>query len=99
MKIKKILVPIDGSDYSTQAAAYAANLAGLIGAEILLLHCHKPFPVVLGEPYFQNAISKIMKKSNNGLSLLENFFRRPGSLLRIGFLKGLLRIRFVKLPK
>lgn len=64
MKLKKILVPVDGSDYSMQAASYAAELAKLTDADIMLLNCHKSFPVVLGEPYFQNAINKIMKKSN-----------------------------------
>ena len=64
MKIKKVLVPVDGSDYSMRAAKYAAELAKIMEAEIMLMHFHKPFPVVLGEPYFQNAINKIMKKSN-----------------------------------
>ena len=64
MKIKKILVPVDGSDYSMRAATYAAELAKLMDADVILLNCHKPFPVVLGEPYFQNAINKIMRKSN-----------------------------------
>ncbi len=88
MKIKKILVPIDGSDYSTQAAAYAANLAGLIGAEILLLHCHKPFPVVLGEPYFQNAISKIMKKSNKRLEPARKLLQEAGVSFADRILEG-----------
>ena len=70
MQLKKILVPVDGSDYSIRAAGYAADMAKFMECEILLIHCHKSFPVVLGEPYFQNAINKIMKKSN---SLLEPF--------------------------
>jgi nucleotide-binding universal stress UspA family protein len=64
MELKKILVPVDGSEYSIRAAGYAANLAKHMDSEILLIHCHKSFPVVLGEPYFQKAIDKILKKSN-----------------------------------
>ena len=70
MQLKKILVPVDGSDCSIRAAAYAADMAKLMNSEILLMHCHKSFPVVLGEPYFQKAINKIIKNSN---ILLEPF--------------------------
>ena len=64
MQLKKILAPVDGSDYSLRAAAYAVEMAGVMNSEIILVHCHKSFPVVLGEPYFQNAINKIMKKAD-----------------------------------
>ena len=64
MELKKIMVPVDGSQYSIRAADYAANLAKHMDSEILLIHCHKSFPNVLGEPYFQKAIDKILKKSH-----------------------------------
>ena len=64
MEIDKILVPVDGSEYSMRAAEYAADMAKLMDGELLLIHCHKSFPVVLGEPYFQKAINKIAKKLN-----------------------------------
>jgi len=67
MKLEKVLVPVDGSDYSTRAAEYAADLAKTLGAQIVLMHCHKPFPISLGEPFFQKAINKVMDKSNRVL--------------------------------
>ena len=70
MKLQKILVPVDGSEHSRRAAAYAAELAKITDGEVMLIHCHKSFPVVLGEPYFQNAINKIMKQAEE---LLEPF--------------------------
>ena len=70
MKLQKILVPVDGSKHSRRAAAYAAELAKITDGEVMLIHCHKSFPVVLGEPYFQNAINKIMKQAEE---LLEPF--------------------------
>jgi len=70
MELKKILVPVDGSESSMRAAAYAAELAKAMNSEILLIHCHKSFPVVLGEPYFQKAVDKIIKKSD---ALLEPY--------------------------
>ncbi len=70
MEFKKILVPVDGSRFSMRAAEAAADLAGSTGAEIILVHCHKSFPAVLGEPYYQNAVSRILKEANE---LLEPF--------------------------
>ena len=64
MELKKILVPVDGSEFSMRATGYAADMAKLMDCEILLIHCHKSFPAILGEPYFQKAINKILKKSN-----------------------------------
>jgi nucleotide-binding universal stress UspA family protein len=64
MELKKILVPVDGSEFSMRATGYAADMAKLMDSEILLIHCHKSFPAILGEPYFQKAINKILNKSN-----------------------------------
>ena len=62
--IKKIMVPVDGSDHAMRAAEYAIALAQQLNSEILLLNTHRPFPVTLGEPYFQKAITKILDKAN-----------------------------------
>lgn len=70
MSTPVILVPVDGSEYATRAAAYALKMAVLMSARLLLLYCHRPFPVRLGEPHFQNAIDKIMVQAN---TLLEPF--------------------------
>ncbi len=55
MSIKTILLAVDGSEQSTAAARHAVNAARAYGARILLLHCHKPVPNVLGEPNFSQA--------------------------------------------
>jgi nucleotide-binding universal stress UspA family protein len=77
MKINKILVPVDGSEHSTKAAQYAADLANLCRAEIMLLHCHRAFPKILGEPYFQNAVTKTLNESNE---LLEPYRKRLAAM-------------------
>ena len=64
MQLKKILLPVDGSAESDRAAEYALGLSKLTGAQILLVHCHRQFPALLGEPYFQNAVSRILSQSN-----------------------------------
>jgi nucleotide-binding universal stress UspA family protein len=65
-----ILLPVDGSEHANRATAYALKLAGLMCARVILLYCHRPFPVKLGEPYFQHAIDKIMVEAN---ALMEPF--------------------------
>ena len=78
MQLKKILVPVDGSECSVRAASYATELARLMNCEILLIHCHKSFPAILGEPYYQNAINKILKKSNELLAPYKQILRDAG---------------------
>ena len=63
MEIKKILNPVDGSDYSMRSTEYAIKLAKLMDAEIVLLHCHDRFPIVFAEPNFQRAVNEITKAS------------------------------------
>lgn len=70
MSTPVVLLPVDGSDHAARAAAYAIKVAALMDARLLLLHCHRPFPVKLGEPYFQEAINTIMQGAN---ALLEPF--------------------------
>jgi len=63
MELKKILTPVDGSKHSINATRYSAELAAMTDAGIILLHCHRKFPVILAEPHFQNALNKIMTES------------------------------------
>lgn len=44
IKIKKILVPIDGSSYSMRAAKYAVELSKLQNAQILVIHVISMLP-------------------------------------------------------
>lgn len=67
MEIKRIMVPVDESDHSLKAVRYSVQFAEKMQCSILLLHCHKEFPSVLGEPYLQNAIEKILKESDTVL--------------------------------
>ncbi len=79
MKLKKFLVPVDGSDYSMRAAKYAAELSDFTDGKIILVYCHRPFPVVLGEPYFQNAINKITEKSHKLIEPYRQLFQETGT--------------------
>jgi nucleotide-binding universal stress UspA family protein len=63
MEFKKILNPVDGSGHSINSTRYAIELARLMDAEVILLHCHARFPIILAEPYYQEAINSINKSS------------------------------------
>ena len=66
-KIKKVLLPVDGSPSSMKATEYAIDFVKNYQAEIILIHCHRAFPSYLGEPLFQEMISSTMDKANNVL--------------------------------
>lgn len=78
MQLKKILVAVDGSEFSMRATGYAVDMAKLTDCEILLIHCHRSFPAILGEPYFQKAINKILKKSNELLDPYKKLVQDAG---------------------
>lgn len=79
MKKPIVLLPVDGSQHATRAATYAMKMAGLIPARLLLVHCHRPFPVKLGEPYFQKAVDKIMQASADLLSPFRSLLEEGGA--------------------
>ncbi len=72
MNIKQILNPVDGSEHSIHSTHHAIELAKLLDAKIVLLHCHERFPIVLSEPYFQQAVNEITKASDE---LIEPFIK------------------------
>ena len=51
MEITRVLLPVDGSRCSVKAAEFALSFVNSRESNVLLLHCHKPFPAFLGEPY------------------------------------------------
>lgn len=72
MNIKLILNPVDGSQHSIHSTRYAIDLAKLLNARIILMNCHERFPIVLSEPYFQQAVNEISKASEE---LVEPFIK------------------------
>ena len=72
MNIKLILNPVDGSQHSIHSTHYAIELTKLLNAKIILMHCHERFPIVLSEPYFQQAVNEIGKASEE---LVEPFIK------------------------
>jgi nucleotide-binding universal stress UspA family protein len=63
MEQKKILVAIDGSAHSNRVVDTAIQYAKLLEAKVLLVHCHRRFPTILGEPHRNNAIVSTIRES------------------------------------
>jgi len=78
MQIKKILLAVDGSDHSMKAAEYAVEVAKLTQGEILVLHCHRPFPISPGEPYFEMAVAEIQDGTHRILDPFIALLKKSG---------------------
>lgn len=89
MKCELILNPVDGSEHSKRSTEYAMSLAEKYNAKIVLLHCHSRFPVVLSEPYFQQAIDEIMKVSEELTQPYEQMLQEGGLDFEVRILEGL----------
>lgn len=89
MKCELILNPVDGSEHSKRSTEYAMTLAEKFNAKIVLLHCHSRFPVVLSEPYFQQAIDEIMKASEELTQPYEQMLQEGGMDFEVRILEGL----------
>jgi nucleotide-binding universal stress UspA family protein len=88
MDLKTILVPVDGSDPSLRATTYALEMAARFGANILLVHCHRPFPDVLGEPFYQQAVNKILKKCDELVEPYRGLIAASGTIYTERILEG-----------
>lgn len=60
---KKILLAIDGSEHSNKVLDKAIEYAKLLDAEIVFVYCHAKFPELLGEPYRNKEIAKILREA------------------------------------
>ncbi|SIO32358.1 universal stress protein [Halodesulfovibrio marinisediminis] len=59
MKIEKILVPVDGSDFSLKAVEYAAEFAPMVGASVVLLTCRLEVTSLLSKELYEKAIKDL----------------------------------------
>lgn len=63
MTERRILAAVDGSAYSDKVVEKAIEYARVFAAEIVLVHCHKRYPKLLGQPYRDEVIAEIMNKA------------------------------------
>lgn len=89
MKFEQILNPVDGSEHSRNSTKSAITLARQFNSKIILLHCHSRFPVVLSEPYFQQAINEIMRSSEELVKPFEAMLEEADVDYEVRILEGL----------
>lgn len=63
--MKKILLAVDGSEHSYKVLDKAVEFARLMDAAIIFVYCHEKFPQLLGEPYRNREIARILEESRS----------------------------------
>lgn len=59
MEQKRILVAVDGSNFSEKVIQEAIEYARLFKAEVVFVYCHKKYPRLMKQPYRDHMISEI----------------------------------------
>lgn len=74
----RILVAIDGSEQSCVIVDKARDYASLVEGEIILVHCHRKFPTIKGQPYRDEEISAIISEAEKLVAPFLQIFRDAG---------------------
>lgn len=61
--MKKILLALDGSEHSHKVLETAIEYAKMLNAAVVFVYCHEKFPQLLGEPYRNREIARILEES------------------------------------
>ena len=72
IKIERVLIPVDGSDSSKNAAKYAAHLVGHRSAKLYLLHVWEPVNMTIGG---ENAETLRERAQAKAMEMLEEYKR------------------------
>jgi nucleotide-binding universal stress UspA family protein len=83
-----ILLAVDGSENANHATDYAVALARLMEGRILLLHCHRSFPKVIGEPYLQDMITRTLEEAQACLAPYRQQLQAAGIPFEARVLEG-----------
>ncbi len=85
---KKILLGVDGSRYSLQAAEAAASLARNLGADLHLVVVHGTVPAYLTESNFQEAVTARLQESRGVMQKALDAVGEISGNLRTEILEG-----------
>ncbi len=88
MQLQKILIAVDGSEHSKRAVEYAIELLKMLQADIILIHCHRTYPTLLGEPYLQKAINKINQEAETLVKPFRELFRKANIAITERIMEG-----------
>lgn len=90
MKIEKILLPYDGSEYSVNAAKYALDLAKLVDAHVTIVNCYewRGYMPEVPELLIKDLQSNMKKEAEAILLRAEGIFENQGVDYKIETLPG-----------
>ncbi len=88
MQLQKILIAVDGSEHSKRAVEYAIELLKMLQADIILIHCHRTYPTLLGEPYLQKAINKINQEAETLVKPFRELFQKANIAITERIMEG-----------
>jgi nucleotide-binding universal stress UspA family protein len=101
MKIKKILLPFDGSRHSINATKYAIDLAKLYGAHITVVNCYEwrgNMPEV-PELLIKDLKENLKMEAENILKNAEDLFTKQGVAYKLETIAGSAGYVLAKLAK
>jgi nucleotide-binding universal stress UspA family protein len=78
MTQKKILAAVDGSEHSDKVVETTIEYAKLLAAKVILVHCHKKFPTILGEPMRNDAIVTTLRSAEKLVAPFTERLREAG---------------------
>jgi nucleotide-binding universal stress UspA family protein len=78
ISIRKILVPIDGSEYSLNAAKYAIKLAKDESAELFCIHATGSLPYTDYSPAIDRYLKDEEEKAQSWFGIVRNMARNEG---------------------
>lgn len=88
MEIRKILVPVDGSEHSHHAAVYAAEFATLVNGSVLLVHSRVSIPPLLGQAAYDEVRNALNARAERLLDPYRDLFRKAGVAFEDRILEG-----------
>ena len=75
---KKILVPVDGSEYSMLAKRKAMGIASAMDAEIVLMYATGKIPALIGGYAREELVDELLKEADNILERFRNILDEKG---------------------
>ncbi|MGB3221896.1 MAG: universal stress protein [Desulforhopalus sp.] len=90
MKIEKILLPYDGSEYSVNAAKYTLDLAKLVNAHVTIVNCYewRGYMPEVPELLVKDLQSNMKKEAEAVLLRAEGIFENQGVDYKLETLPG-----------
>lgn len=88
MRIQTILLPVDGSEYSTLACRYAAEMAVKTSAKVIIVHCYGDLNTRLSQSGMEDVMEDVIHESKEILAGYEDMLRKAGVQFESRSVKG-----------